>query len=383
MRTSKKALSLFIALMLAVMAAFGLMAACSGGERDATESSEGAGYVSGTPLGIIFERESVTLAEGDRASLYYDVPTDGNRYTGGIAWVSSDESVATVESGIVTAKKEGETTVTATVNGTNYSASCLVTVTAAKGDDYVAKVLNVGVKSDVKNFGYYDYVTRTYSGMEIDLAYMIADELGYDEVKFVTVDPSEREDDLQSGAVDMVIATYSITEERRELVNFSAPYYTDSVQVLLGREYSSISSLKSVSDFPTYLETSKKTVTVGTVEDTTAFSAFNDYCAEELITWESPLLRDYFVNETFADYEACWEALEAGETDAFIADHSILQSYAGGSSRYRFLSDEFSEQQYGVATALESDIADDVNAVVDMFLADGTIDALLASYGLA
>ncbi|HFI0508298.1 TPA: transporter substrate-binding domain-containing protein, partial [Streptococcus suis] len=89
-------------------------------------------------------------------------------------------------------------------------------------------VLRVGVKQDVPNFGYKNPDTGEFEGMEIDIARKIADELGVD-IEFTPVTAQTRGPLLDNGQVDMVIATFTITEERKLLYNFTTPYYTDAV----------------------------------------------------------------------------------------------------------------------------------------------------------
>ncbi len=76
------------------------------------------------------------------------------------------------------------------------------------------KVLKVGVKDSVIGFGYKDPLSGEYSGMEIELAKKLADELGYKDVEFTTVTAATRTELLDSGDLDCVLATFTITEER-------------------------------------------------------------------------------------------------------------------------------------------------------------------------
>ena len=101
------------------------------------------------------------------------------------------------------------------------------TATGGKG------VLRVGVKNAVVGFGYQDPLTNEYEGMEIDLAHMIADALGYDSVEFTTVTAATRTELLDSGDIDCVLATFTITEERKQSWDFSTPYYSDPITVLV------------------------------------------------------------------------------------------------------------------------------------------------------
>ena len=83
-------------------------------------------------------------------------------------------------------------------------------------------VLNCGVKADVIGYGYMDTATQEYEGLEIDLCYQIAAavfEVSYEEAReqdlcaFTTVTPTTRGTLIDSGQLDIVAATYTITPE--------------------------------------------------------------------------------------------------------------------------------------------------------------------------
>ena len=89
-------------------------------------------------------------------------------------------------------------------------------------------VLRVGVKNAVPGFGLQDALTGEYTGMEIDLGAKIAEELGVD-VEYTTVTAATRGELLDSGDIDCVLATFTITEERKQTWDFTTPYYTDAL----------------------------------------------------------------------------------------------------------------------------------------------------------
>ena len=107
-------------------------------------------------------------------------------------------------------------------------------------------VLRVGVKNAVPGFGYQDPLTGEYSGMEIDLANLVADYLGV-ETEFTTVTAATRGELLDSGDIDCVLATFTITDERKQTWDFTTPYYTDAVTVLV-EDSSGITSLADLQD---------------------------------------------------------------------------------------------------------------------------------------
>jgi glutamate transport system substrate-binding protein len=99
--------------------------------------------------------------------------------------------------------------------------------------------LPIGVKDDQPGVAYYDAKNRSWTGFDIDIAYMIAEDLGFrrQEVKFYAIESEDRArmqatdpaHNNQRVAVKMVIASYSITKDREALgANFSDPYlYTE------------------------------------------------------------------------------------------------------------------------------------------------------------
>ncbi|MFB6871308.1 serine/threonine-protein kinase [Streptomyces sp. NPDC056323] len=115
----------------------------------------------------------------------------------------------------------------------------------SRADPYINThpVLKVGVKADQPGLS---EKTRngTYRGYEIDVAYAIARDMGYsrDRVTFEPVSSENRSTILQKGDVDLVIATYSITEERKHAkapdysVAFAGPYYVASRSFMVRRK---------------------------------------------------------------------------------------------------------------------------------------------------
>ena len=88
--------------------------------------------------------------------------------------------------------------------------------------------LVVGVKQDVPNFGYKDPKTGTYSGIETDLAKMVADELKV-KIRYVPVTAQTRGPLLDNEQVDMDIATFTITDGTQKTLQLYQPLLTDAL----------------------------------------------------------------------------------------------------------------------------------------------------------
>ena len=103
--------------------------------------------------------------------------------------------------------------------------------------------LNVGVKQDVPNFGYYSAKTNTYEGMAVDLAQKSADELKV-KVNYIPVTTQTREPLMDNGTIDLLIATYTINDERKASYAISTPYYYDQIGFLVLKD----SGINKISD---------------------------------------------------------------------------------------------------------------------------------------
>ncbi|MEF9906031.1 serine/threonine-protein kinase [Streptomyces sp. P9-A2] len=115
--------------------------------------------------------------------------------------------------------------------------------------------LKIGVKGDQPGLSKYDEKTRTYSGYDIDLAYAVAASMGYDrsDVAFTTVATDYRSTALKTKKVDLIVASYTITDDRKTAppgeysVDFAGPYYEASRSFLV-REKSSRYTINDSSD---------------------------------------------------------------------------------------------------------------------------------------
>ena len=237
-------------------------------------------------------------------------------------------------------------------------------------------VLRVGVKNAVVGFGYQDPATGEYSGMEIELAKKLAEQLGVD-VEFTTVTAATRTELLDSGDIDCVLATFTITDERKESWDFTTPYYTDYVTVLV-EDADGITSLADlqgkvvgVSSGSTSARSLVEAMIEGGVIEGTGFSAD---------TFDPATWTDGVTFQQFDDYPAISTALSAGTVDAFCVDKSILAVYKTEGRSY--IDDQFAPQEYGIATKKGSDFSTYCNDFVEACLADGTIDSYISEFNL-
>lgn len=232
-----------------------------------------------------------------------------------------------------------------------------------------AGVLKVGCKADVPKFSLQNTKTEEYEGFEDDLAYEIAGEIfgcTADEAKekelveFQSVTAKTRGPLLENGEIDLVIATFTITDERKETYNFSTPYFTDAVGLLVNKE----SGIESIEDLDGKI--------IGVAQSSTTKDSFEAYVEEKGIDVKPEF-------QEFDGYPALAQALATNQIDCFSVDRAILSGYLNDSNM--ILDDRFAEQEYGVASAKEnSGLAELVDTKVNSMLDDGTIDKMIEEW---
>ena len=188
----------------------------------------------------------------------------------------------------------------------------------------------VGVKEDQPGLGYLDVVTKERTGFDIDIARWIAASLGVDEdnIEFVRVDSSAREQSIVNGDIDYYVGTYSITDKRKELIDFAGPYFVTGQGLLVAAD----SDIKSVDDLSA---------------DTTVCSATGSTPIQNIRT-NYPEVKTV----EFNGYSDCVEALSSGTVDAVTTDEAILIGYAAQDpDNLKVVGEPFSEERYGVGLA--------------------------------
>ena len=265
-------------------------------------------------------------------------------------------------------------------SSTASSAASSGAASAAFGTDTQAivdrGVLKVGVKNAVQGFSFQDTLTGEYKGLEDSLAEMIAEYLGVD-IEFTTVTAATRGELLDSGDIDAVLATFTITDERKKTWDFSTPYYTDYVSVLV-EDSTGIKELADLKDKVVGVSsgsTSARALTKAMIDAGVIDGAGFDADSFNADTW-----KDGISFRQYDDYPAISTALSAGEIDGFCVDKSILAIYKTDGRSY--IDAEFAPQEYGIATKKGSDFSTVCDDLVQGWLADGTLDQLIKDNGL-
>ncbi|MBR4093532.1 MAG: transporter substrate-binding domain-containing protein [Oscillospiraceae bacterium] len=194
-----------------------------------------------------------------------------------------------------------------------------------------------------------------YDGIDIAVAKQIGDDNGM-AVKIENMEFDSLLIALQNGQIDAVIAGMTVTEERKEAVDFSTPYYV-AKQVMIVKEGSDIKKASDMAD--------KKIVVI------------QGYTGETC------------VNDMGYDYEAFKKGTEAvmelvnGKCDVVVIDSATAAKYIGDNEGLVIVEDDeaFASEEYAIAVAKgNEELLAKINASIEKMIADGTINNLSAKY---
>ncbi|MGW7362847.1 glutamate ABC transporter substrate-binding protein [Streptomyces sp. NPDC054841] len=209
--------------------------------------------------------------------------------------------------------------------------------------------LTIGVKADQPFLGYEDRSTGTRTGFDIEIAKMVAAELGFSEsqITWKTITSADRETAISRGEVDYFVGAYTINEKRKEKVSFAGPYYLAGQDLLVLKDNSDITGTEST-----------KGKKVCSVAGTTSIDQIRTYGAEVVA----------------AEVEAqCVSKLLAGTVDAVTTDDAILKGYAAQhEGRLKVIGKTFSKEPYGIGLAKDdSALREAINDALEAVEHDG------------
>ncbi|CAM3530317.1 glutamate ABC transporter substrate-binding protein [Isoptericola cucumis] len=227
------------------------------------------------------------------------------------------------------------------------------------GSDSGGDSIKIGIKYDQPGLGYQD--GSEYTGFDVDVATYVADKLGYsaDQIEWVEAPSANRETMLQTGQVDMIFATYSITDERKEQVAFAGPYFIAGQDLLVAEDNTDITG-------PEELEGKN----LCSVTGSTSAQRIKDEYAEGVQLVERP------------GYAECVTALTAGQVDAVTTDDIILAGLAAqpaNQGKVKVVGNPFSEENYGVGLPQDNDRCEDINTAIQEMIDDGSWEKAVTS----
>ena len=185
----------------------------------------------------------------------------------------------------------------------------------------------VGIKFDQPGLGLKE--GAKYTGLDVDVATYVAKELGHEasDIQWVQAPSAQRETLISTGQVNMVVATYSITDARKEKITFAGPYFIAGQDLLVRADDTTITGPDSL--------TGKKLCSV--TGSTSAQKVKEKYSGVQL--------------QEFGTYSECVTALVSKGVDALTTDNTILAGYASQAQykgKLKVVGKTFSEERYGI-----------------------------------
>ncbi len=227
--------------------------------------------------------------------------------------------------------------------------------------------LTIGIKFDQPGLGL-EMKNGTFSGFDVDVATYVAGKLGVKpaNIVFREAPSAQRETLIQNGAVDMVVASYSITDQREKKVDFAGPYYIAGQSLLVRADNTSVTGPQSLGG--------KKLCTVK--GSTSAQDIQQDFAHDvNLLEYDT--------------YSLCVEALKSNMVDAVTTDNIILAGYvAQNPGQLKLVGTPFTTERYGIGLRRgDKESRDKVNDAIQAMLDDngptGWRAALVKDFGPA
>lgn len=225
-------------------------------------------------------------------------------------------------------------------------------------NDKKSKTVTWGVKADTRLLGLTDVKDGQDKGFEIDLAKALTKKMiGKDgQAKFVTVTSQSRIPLLKNGNIDAIIATMTITPERKQTIDFADSYFDAGQSILVKKG----SSVKKVQDL------NGKTI-IGVVGS-------NSVQNVKKFAPKAQVLQ-------LPDYAQALTALKSGQGDALTTDNVILAGMAVNNPGYELTGKAFTTEPYGIGINKgQGDFKKAVNKALKEVQADGTYNKLIIKW---
>jgi len=218
--------------------------------------------------------------------------------------------------------------------------------------------LKIGTKFDQPLFGLKGLDGKP-AGFDVEIGKVLAKELGIDADKIEWVESTSkvREDYIQQDKVDLVVATYTINDTRKEKVSFAGPYFVAGQDILVRKDDTSITGPES------FQAGDKK---VCSVTGSTPAKNIEQY------------LKDKNAQLVLFDvYSKCLDALKAKQVDALTTDNVILSGYASKEpDAVKVLGQPFTREPYGIGVKKDDkQFRDWINDVLEKAFSDGRYKA--------
>ncbi|MFI7073210.1 glutamate ABC transporter substrate-binding protein [Micromonospora sediminicola] len=218
-----------------------------------------------------------------------------------------------------------------------------------------AQKIKVGTKFDQPGFGQKGLSGKP-EGFDVEVAKLIVKELGIpeDKIEYVETPSKVREDVIVNGTVDLVAATYTINDKRKERIAFAGPYYEAGQNIMVRKDETAITGPDSFKDG------AKKVCSVTGSTPAEEIKKYVKDVATQLVLFDT--------------YDKCRDALKGKQVDAVTTDNVILLGYiAKDEASFKMAGDNFTKEPYGIGVKKEdTDFRDFINDTLEKAFQDGS-----------
>jgi glutamate transport system substrate-binding protein len=218
-----------------------------------------------------------------------------------------------------------------------------------------AQKLRVGTKFDQPGFGLKGLSGKP-EGFDVEIAKLVAKQLGIpaDKIEYTETPSAVREQVLQSDKVDIVVATYTINDKRKAVVDFAGPYYIAGQAIMVKKDDTSITGPESFKDG------TKKVCSVTNSTPATNIEKYVKDKATQLVLFDI--------------YQKCVDALKGGQVDAVTTDNVILTGFiATNEGQFKLAGSTFTEEPYGIGVKKgANDLRGFINDTLEASFKDGS-----------
>jgi glutamate transport system substrate-binding protein len=215
-----------------------------------------------------------------------------------------------------------------------------------------AGAITIGTKYDQPGFGLLN-PSGTPEGFDVEIGKIIAAKLGIPEdgITFVETVSANREPFIQNGQADIVVATYTINDKRKEVVDFAGPYYEAGQDIMVAK--GNPEAIEGPEDLAGK--------NVCSVEGSTpAENIRTNYPEASLVLYDA--------------YSKCADDLRNGNVQAVTTDNVILTGFvAGNPEGFELVGNPFTKEPYGIGLPKgQDDFRDFINDALEESFEDGS-----------
>ena len=199
------------------------------------------------------------------------------------------------------------------------------------------------------------------TGIDVEIARAIAQKLGYD-LEVVDIEFAQCIPGVQSGKYDFAAAGMTVTEERKQMVQFTDTYATATQVVIVPAD----ATATSIDDFVEANGSVKIGVQMATTGDIYTTGDYEDAGKGTVDRYQSGA--------------AAVQALKAGKLDCVVIDSEPAKNFVAQNEGLKILDSAYTEEEYAMAFSKDSALYADFNAALNELIEDGTVKGIIDTF---